>query len=279
MAEDIICKEDRCTIDLKYDKEKYNIEYVKNKNMIILRRLLDNQVLEIFSDNIGFIVQCNIEGQPNFLVTDYSEVDKNGRPLLKFKHYIASKYSDSLELKDSFDCTHKYLSDCRVTDSSYLVEQDGYITRIYNLKQKSKRFEKVYNDSEIKKIFNNNSILVSEKLHAACRWNINDTLTYGINPETFEITTPIWSELQQRYIDVYTQEQVDELYEKLIKNGLILNRENLDEITIYFEAERYLNEIAKQLDAPQEVYINDGCDRKINKEFVRSFINEGKGRK
>lgn len=271
MVEDIICRKDGCTIDLKYDKEKYSIEYSKSKNKIILRRLLDNQVLEIFSDKIGFIVQCNIEGQTNFLVTDYSEVDKNG--LLKFKHYTASNYSDSLELKDSFDCTCIDLSDCRITDSSYLVEQDGYTACIYNLKQKSRRFENVYNDSEIKKIFNDNTLLVLEKVRADYRSDINDTLTYGINPETLDIATPIWSELQQRYINIYDQEQLD-------REGVFLsNMEDLRRRVFYFEVKRYLNEIAKQLDAPQEVYINDGCDRKINKEFVRSFINEGKGRK
>lgn len=63
MVEDIIENENGHIIDLKYDKENYNIEYVKNKNLIILRRLADNKVLEIFSEKIGFIVQCNLGEQ------------------------------------------------------------------------------------------------------------------------------------------------------------------------------------------------------------------------
>ena len=35
---------------LKYDPKKYDIEYVEGKSAIILRRLRENQVVEIFSD-------------------------------------------------------------------------------------------------------------------------------------------------------------------------------------------------------------------------------------
>ena len=70
MFEELIKKDDGITIDLKYDNKKYDIEYVKSKNMIILRRLIDNKILEIFSDKIGFIVQCDLKEQTNFLITD-----------------------------------------------------------------------------------------------------------------------------------------------------------------------------------------------------------------
>lgn len=273
MFEEVITKEDRSTIDLKYDKKKYSIEYAKNENMIILRRLSDNQILKIFSDNIGFIVQCNVGEQINFLVTDYSEKDKNGNELLKFKHYIDSKYFDSLQQKNSFDCDCAVLSVCRITDSSYLVEQSGYTSYIYNLNQKSKRFKRVYNDQKVNDFFNENTLLVSEEISASLRYEINDTITYGINPETLEITTPIWSELQQRYIKIYTKEQVDRLREKLAEKGLFLDTESLGEITIYYEVKKYLNEIAKQLDSPQCVY-TDAMDSKINEEFVKKFISK-----
>lgn len=272
MFEELITKDDRSTITLKYDKKKYNIEYVKNKKLFILRRLSDNKILEIFSDKIGFIVQCDIEGQTNFLVTDYSEEDKNGHILLKFKHYTDRSYLDSLYLERSFDCDCATLSGCRITDCSYLVEQSGYTGCIYNLNQKSKSFERIYNDQKVNDFFNDNTLLVSEKVSAIARHDVNDTLTYGINPETFEITTPIWSELQQRCISIYTQEQADKLKEA---KGLILNLKNLDEMTIYFEVERYLNEIVKQFDRPQSVY-TDIMYSEINEEFVKKFVKNKK---
>lgn len=270
MFEELIKKNDGNTIDLKYDKKKYNIEYVKNNNMIILRRLSDNKTLEIFSDKIGFIVQCDLRGNTNFLMTDYSEEDKNVNTLLKFKHYTDRNYLDSLLLEKTFDCSCAALSVSRITDSSYLVEQSGYTGCIYNLNQKSKRFKWIYNDQKVKDFFNDNTLLVSEEISAFFRHDVNDTLTYGINPETFKITTPIWSELQQRYISIYTQEQAKKLMET---KGLFLNLENLDEITIYFEVKKYLNEIAKQFDRPQSVYI-DAMNSEINEKFVKKFVKK-----
>lgn len=271
MLESIITKDNNSTIDLKYDKGEYSIEYVKNKKLIILRRLTDNQILEVFSDKIGFIVQCNIGKQTNFLVTDYSEENKRGEILPKFKHYTDSGYSDSLQLKNTFDCASVHLSICRITDASYLVEQSGYSSCIYNLEQKSKRFKRIYNDQKVNEVFNDNTLLVSEEVSASLRCDINDTITYGINPKTFEITTPIWSEFQQRYINIYTQEQVEKLKEKLSKKELFLDSENSDEITIHFEVKGYLNEIAKQFDRPQSVY-RDATETKVNEEFVKKFV-------
>lgn len=271
MVEDIIKKENGHIIDLKYDKENYNIEYVKNKNLIILRRLLDNQILEIFSDKIGFIVQCNLGEQTNFLVTDYSEEDRNGITLLKFKHYVDKSYLDSLHLVKSFDCDCANLSFYRITDSSYIVEKSGYTGCIYNLDRKSKCFKRIYDDKKVSKFFNDGTLLVSEEISATARNDISDTLTYGINPETFEITTPIWSEEQQRWINVYTREKVERLREELREKGLFLGREDLGEITIYFEVERYLNILAEKIDRPQCVY-TDIMRSNVNKDFVKKFV-------
>ena len=55
--------------------------------------------------------------------------------------------------------------------------------------------------------------------------------------------------------------------------GLFLNLENSDEITIYFEVKRYLNEIAKQFDRSQSVYI-DAMNSEINEEFVKKFVKK-----
>lgn len=236
--------------------------------MIILRRLLDNQILEIFSDKTGFIVQCNSEGKTNFLVSDYSKTNE-----IKLKHYTANNSLDFLKLEQSFKCDSIYFSECHITDNAYLVEQWGsYGGSIYNLDKKSKRFNMVYNDPNVNKFFDDHTLLVSEKMSAFTRADIKDTITYGINPETFEITTPIWSELQRRLINIYTKEQVEQLKQKLSKRGLILQRENLDEITIYFELEYYLNELAKYIAKPKSVY-KSPFD-KVNEEFIKQFVKK-----
>lgn len=273
MIEKIIKKDNRDKIYLKYDKEKYNIEYVKNKNIIILRRLSDNKIIEIFSDKIGFIVQCDLKNQTNFLVTDYGKKDSYGNTLYQFIHYTDRSYLDSLQLEESFDCEYTDIYTARITDSSYQIRYVGRPSYIYNLNEVSKEFCKIYNDQKVKDFFNDNTLLVSEKQFANLRHEVNDTLTYGINPETYEITTPIWSELQQRFINVYTQEEVDRLREELSKKGLFLNRKDLGEITIYFEVKRYLNEIAKHIDEPQSIY-KDVLYSEVNEEFVKKFIKK-----
>lgn len=266
MVEEVI-HTNSLSIVLKYDKKKYNIEYAKNKNIIILRRLSDNKIIEVFNDKIGFIVQCNTGEQVNFLISDYSRYDENHE--VKFKHYTDDGYSDSLHLEEVFNCQSAALSNIRITDSSYIVGIFGDISYIYNLKQISKRFSKIYNDKKVKEFFKDNTLLVSEEIYV--RSDVRDILTYGINPETLEIATPIWSELQQRYITVYTQEQVDKLRKELYKKGVFLNGKNLDEITIDFEVKRYLIEIAKQFDGPQSVY-TDILEHEVNEKFVKKFV-------
>lgn len=267
MIEEKITTRDKRTIVLKYDKENYSIEYVKNKNIIILRRLLDNQILEIFSDRIGFIVQCNIGEQVNFIVTNYST---DMREKNKLNHYTDRWYLDSLQLEKSFDCDTCGISNVRITDSSYLINQQGHTGCLYNLSQISRRFKRVYNDEKVNKYFKDNTLLVSERF-GGLDDDIKDTLTYGINPETFEITTPIWSELQQRSINVYTEEQADKIRDEFAKKGITINIKDLGEFTIYFEVRKYLIEIGKYFDRSKRVY-NDVFGHDVNEEFVRKFV-------
>ncbi|HPF83750.1 MAG TPA: hypothetical protein PLV83_06285 [Bacilli bacterium] len=98
-------------------------------------------------------------------------------------------------------------------------------------------------------------------------------MTYGINPETYEIVTPIWSELQQRSFNVYTDEDRRQLTEKLAKQLQFINKEVSNEkITIYFEVEKYLNIISEQLEPQNSIFV--GFPEKINEEFVKKFTKK-----
>lgn len=266
-------------INVKYDKEKYDIEYVETKNIVILRRKKDNKVLEIFSDKIGFIVQVDTD-VTNFLVTDYSKYDDGMSSEISFNHYTVNDYEDSLHLKKSLDCYDCNLSTCRLTDKSYIVEQNGYSGCIYNLEEKSDRFSFIYDDKKVREYFKDDTLLVTKKVSPYGANYIDDTITYGINPETFEIVTPIWSDLQQRFINIYTEEQAQQVRNKLIKKGMYLLREpkkeNLPEITILFEIEEHLKMISDILyELPQGVY-SDSKYRgyKVNEKFVKKFTNK-----
>lgn len=269
MFKTVINKSRTETIYLEYDKEKYDIEYVSNRNTIILRRLIDNKVVEIFSDKVGFIVQCNAFGKTHFLATTYTQIDQRGLEVITLKHYIDEPLSDSLILQQQFACNSIQLDECRITDNSFMVEQLGYGGSIYNLSQKTKKFVYVYNDKKINKIVGDNVLMVSERKSACSDNDVNDTITYGINPVTFEIVTPIWSRLQQRFIEIYTEEQINQM-----NGGTNINIEkpNLGDITIYFEIERYLNYISMHLNTKQEMYLD--CMDKVNESFVKKFVKE-----
>ena len=257
-------------IDLEYDNQKYEIEYVKRKNMIILKRISDSKILDIFSDKIGFIVQQDGESQTNFLVTDYSDLDKGEKKSVKFKHFVDYGSSDALYLEKEFNCNSIWLSDCRINDGCYIVEQSGYGGCIYNLNKKSKRFDNIYHDERINSILGDNILLVSREIDSHSR--IKDTITYGINLNSFEIVTPIYSKLQQRYIPIYTKEQVDEINKEFHKKGQFIRIYDfsLEEITIYLEVTRYLELLDAYLEEPKEVYL-DFSREKINEPFVKKF--------
>lgn len=271
MFKAVLTTENNRTIYLEYDKEKYDIEYVKSKNVIILRRLSDKQILEIFNDKIGFIVQNDSYGETNFVITDYSE----GEKYIYLKHFVDKVYSDKLILKNQLECDCIDLQSCRVTDKSFIVEQDRYSGCLYNLNRTSKRFDHIYNDKRISEIVGEDILMVSENKRALGNSDIKDTLTYGINPETYEIVTPIWSEMQQRYINIYTEEQMDKVRKQLAKEYKNIDVETCSssDITIHFEIGKYLEILASHFTRNDNIYL-DFMENQVNKEFVKKFVRK-----
>jgi len=256
--------ENRSTINLEYDNTKYDFEHVKHKGLIILRRLSDNKILDVFSDKVGFIIQYDKDDESNFLMTDYSE-DK-----ILFKHFIDFGKSEVLYLKNKFECGSIHLSDCRINDECYVVEHSYYGGCLYNLVDKSKQFDNIYNDERVKSILKDNILLVSKKIDSHSR--IEDTITYGIDLQSFRIVTPIYSKLQQRYIPIYTREQVDEINKEFNKKGQFIRVYDfsLEDITIYLEVTRYLELLDNYLEEPKGVYLDLSQDE-INEPFVKKF--------
>lgn len=261
------------TVYLEYNNEEYDIEYVENKNVFILRRLKDNKVLEILSDKIGFIVQVNSYGVSNFVTTEYSE-DKEE---IKFKHYIDRSSYDDFKLINEIDCDNIFISS-RVSDNSFIVEQNGYSGSVYCLNGSMRRYDHIYNDKKINKIVGDNILMVSKEKRALGDSSLIDTITYGINPETFEIVTPIWSELQQRSIvvDKYSEDKERELRKKLFGENsyvAITCQEDLDNRAIYVEVQDYLNKLAMHMKRTDKVY-TDVTEDKVNIDFVKKFVRK-----
>ncbi len=255
-------------IVLEYDKERYNIELANAEEKIILRRLSDKKIIKIFDCNLGFIVQIDKEEETYFVVSSFSK--KKHKCFLD--HYIED--GDSLSLENKLECDSTHLEDLRLSDRSFLVgrHRDKYI---YNLEKVSKSFDNVYNDDKIKKYFSDNTILVSRKVYSKSNSEITDTITYGVNPETFEGTTPIWSVLQRRSIPIYTEKQIDEIEERENEKGNNFpnrGKYNDSEITIYYEIEEPLYEIGMYFDKPEGIYRD--YNQKVNEKLIRRLIKK-----
>lgn len=258
----------RRTVTIKIDPNRYEIEYVESEECFILRRLEDGKVLKIFSDNIGFLVQHDEKDSTSFVVSEYDEQEKS----IMIRHYKSDEYEDFSLCANLRSYSWKF-DNCFISGNSYVGMVNRNRGYIYNLSvgRTNSNFDKIYFDDKIRRLFGDNTVLVTMTIGDSTI--VRDTITYGINPETFAIVTPIWSELQQRYINVCTKEELEEINRKLKKGNLNYQNYSLGELTIYLEIERYLEELTHYLQHPKSVY-RDVFEEEIDEEFVKSFIKK-----
>lgn len=227
-------------------------------------------VLKTFT-NISFIIQTKINEINHFMVADYNKNLNDRSKSDELIHYI-DYGNPTLNEHKRLDIKSSCLCSTRIMDNVYLTSFCDK-EQLYNLKKESKRYDKIFWKNGLMDRFDEKTVLVNEKLYGEGKYDINDLLTYGINPETYEIVTPIWSELQQRSFNVYTDEDRRQLTEKLAKQLQFINKEVSNEkITIYFEVEKYLNIISEQLEPQNSIFV--GFPEKINEEFVKKFTKK-----
>ncbi len=262
-------KESYVKIQLEYDPKEYKFEYIKKMHLILLRRLKDDKVVNIFNDDVGFIVQYNLDNNINFIVTDYSKTNANGDKIVKLAHYIDHPNNDMFIKYNEFDCKKSRLIDCRLSRHSFLIENNEGKC-IYNLRRKSKPFDEVYNSGNLTNMLPGSMLLVTETRKIPGYPDIKDTITYGINPEILEVTTPyIWSKLQEKYITVYDEKrfaQLKQQYGPRIPKGTTRG-----DLTISFEVDRYLKNMAMLENDEHNVYLHNG---NINDTFVNQLVKK-----
>ncbi len=230
------------TISLEYDDEKYKIQYAPSIENIIIKRIKDNKVIGVFdTKNTGFIIQSEIDGYNTFEVSEYDDENEQA--------YLCHYYDD---LKDkglitgtpfiSYIDGNKILSmsqnDVQIDENLYLIYKTmghkGYA--LYNGKNISLAYNKIYIKKEEREVsektLGKNVIMVMQNFKLD---NAEDTVLYGIDKDTFEAVTPIWSELQQRFINIPSTRELNELQEKT--TGLQIDDSNLTrtERTIDYE--------------------------------------------
>lgn len=197
-----------------------------------------------------------MDGKSHFLVADRKCSKKNNQALTKVRHYIDSypaiKNLTDFHLEREFDCKETNIEECQLTERSYIIKQKDDKKVIYNFKQATIAFDEVYNDENLRELLGENKVLVSKKLYAPHSQFIEDTITFGINPDTLEENTPIWSDLQQRNVSSYSE----------ILKYLSLTEQYVDEpVGVY------------TYDKGTDLNDRNGGIQVINTQFVKKFTS------
>lgn len=265
---------------LDYDENEYSIEHfceydngISRKDSFIIKRLKDDKVLRIVSGFVSEIVQCKVNDDNYFVILTH------GGPVNKRSHI--SCYRD--EEKDlskvfSYDCEH-----CsRLYNNTFELYLGSNNSALYNIEKLKQGFSKIHCDSlssfnEIKEIYGEDILFVEKEFHVSAIGpsEAHDTITYGLDPNTLEIKTPIWSDNQQRYIKVLSEEEIKEKeakYGDQVNLEFLYSGDSLEAKTIGWEIEIPLQKIAFMMDTGPSIRTPDG-NYEINKEFVKGFKN------
>lgn len=252
---------------LKYNEQKYSIEYRKDEHAFILNGKKRGEIAR-FSDKISGIIEIDKEAHEHFIVVDLSK-----RNDIRFLHYEDNRFYNILILINDLPCNKINLLQSRLSENSFFVQSTEYGDLLYNINGESKTFFHVYDDKNLNSLIPKGHLLVSERLHSSHYYEIDDIITYGIDLDTFNITTNIKSDLQNRIIKLYTEKQVLEFLNST--NSAIIQGKKGDftteQVTIYFEIQKYLELLAEYLKMPEKIYIPESGGE-INKDFINKLI-------
>ena len=217
----IVIKNKDHDIEFEYDESKYKFEHFTTgetkepKDVVVIRNKDTNEILHIFDGRISFVSQQydKVHHRNSFIV---------GRIFGDFKdkmdHYI--EYDNKLRKDKTFNLNllSYFPEQVKINNSSYIYMDDKKF-RIFNLDRSSDSFDHIYNPNwnsrvykeDLVKTIGENTVIV-EQTHKMGLYQ--DEITYGIDANTFEIKTPIWSKLQGKIIQLYDKEKAKEYIKK-----------------------------------------------------------------
>ena len=237
-----------------YNKEKY--DFIYDENVIkIKHKKIGKYIAEFNTEDLKEIHQTTKNGQTHFLVLKNNSLE----------HYTIGGIK--LKLVRLFNEVHSFES---ITDTCYKFWYAGG-TVLYSLDKES-YYDDIYTDT-----LENDVVLVERNIQHDELKELNDRLIYGVDINTHEIETPMWSRMQQRMINLYNKEEKKEWCKK--HGGLWYTQSN--DVILNSDIISTLNEIANRLPlskpdyvpeeyAPvdDEIYNDEGY---LNEEFVKRF--------
>lgn len=196
-------KVDDKTYSLIYDDEVYDIFYNYENKKIVIRRKQDNKTVEEFSKNIYFIEQTS----RGFIV---GEKGKCKAPVITYNYYDFD--SNDIYWKDSYRIPSSDIDKVRLSCGVYIIGDDNKKSLFSpELLTRSIEYDRITTNNETSFELND-MVLVDEVISVEDEEThypvVSDKIKYGVNPVTFKVATKIYSFNQNKFIDVYTDEEL-----------------------------------------------------------------------
>ncbi len=188
-------------VRIEYDEKQYEVEIVGNYAILKSKLYRDSsESIHVFDlDKVCIIKQVN-KDRPYFITISRTGIGMND---------ILTVYYDCVHELEKID-EIPFAKIEKIKDGVYIItEGSGFDSYIYNLNKQSNSYSRhcIETDSHIMDYIDpkyHNTVLVTEKLRKGIA---EDRITYGIDLDTFDIVTNIFSEEQQRYIKKYNSRE------------------------------------------------------------------------
>lgn len=249
---EIVRRTTKSETEVIYDSDNYDIRecmsYKSGQRVIDVVRKIDNRVLFEVPDYTSFIVQCHNEEKalPYFVVAINNELSEyvtyNNVPTIKKIGFIENWCSLDYAL-----IGHSSIRYGKEKDNRWKIYSPFRINPTWE-------FDHIYDELLDK----TKGILLVKKIITYSP-NYSDTLYYGIDQDTLDIVTPIYSEFQDRYINIPKVIDEDAGRYEIEKNEMI---------SIQNEVFRYLGLVEEQMKSDKTITINN----KPNMTFINSLI-------
>ena len=278
--------------NLEYDENEYEIEYFGKEidvsepwegrrfikeNYFIVKNVEENEIINLFTGDISDIIQFKRDENNYFVVVSYPENEMSNGLITT---YIDEGFDmPRIFQKEIMQCT-------RVSDHTFFLQLEGIDFALYNGEKFKKGFRTICacpSDYEkIKDVYGEDVLFVEEKLRPRYVLDgaaVDDTITYGVDVDTLEIKTPIYSDTQQRYIKLLSEEEIekreDNYYEKLINPKAVYKGDSIGDKTIGLEVQLPLEIVSLMMGRRLSIgdYVDGFGDKEKNKEFVKGFKN------
>lgn len=285
MTKERFKKKDRSKIDVELNEAKYTAEYIDYSEEIAIRRVVDNKIVALFS-NMYQIVEIDSKDSEVTNFVAIGRENKGSESELFFYHFNCKPSFDRLNLVMSHTINNVCIEQIRFGKNNFVLNDEykrGY-KALYNLEKVSDYYFEIHAGQKVEETFGRPIVFVEEQLSASLRSDIKDKITYGIDPNTYEVITPIYSELQNKYINLIpSREEAAKILGRRLNTVVFYpNEVSPLNLTKQLEIEYYLEKLSSYIEEPKRITKTGGYsfdENQVDEQFVKSFRTNVKVKK